>query len=178
MVHVYSQATSRNGQTERGRQAMDLRIKICGGKRSLPGREEGLRILAERAPQAEEFAERVLARLRPIVARLYEARTRLATAGIVILASWLFVHVLFGANGMMVYRQKRSEYHSLVRELEQLQKENDDYAREIQQLKSDPATIEREAREQLHYARPGEVIYVAPPPLPLPQPRSSDAAKK
>jgi cell division protein FtsB len=157
---------------------MDLRIKTRGDKRTLPGREGGLRILAERAPQAEEFAERVLAKLRPMLARLYEARTRLATAGIVILASWLFVHVLFGANGMMVYRQKRSEYHSLERALGQLQKENDNYAREIQQLKSDPATIEKEAREQLHYARPGEVIYVAPPVPPPPQPRSSDAAKR
>jgi cell division protein FtsB len=157
---------------------MDLRIKISRGRGNIPAREQGLRVLAERAPQAEAFAERVLDRLRPALAWLYEARTRLATAGIAILTSWLFLHVLFGANGMVVYRQKRSEYQTLENQLDQLQKENDRYSNQIQQLKSDPATIEKEAREQLHYARPGEVVYVAPSPAAPPQPRSSDAAKK
>jgi cell division protein FtsB len=37
---------------------------------------------------------------------------------------------------------------------------------EIKALKSDPQTIEKEARERLRYARPGEVVYtVSPPPL-------------
>lgn len=78
------------------------------------------------------------------------------------LAVWLFVHVMFGANGMAVYRSKRAEYQSLQKELNGLQKENDEYTKEINQLKSDPQRIEKEAREQFHYARPGEIIYVAP----------------
>jgi cell division protein FtsB len=32
----------------------------------------------------------------------------------------------------------------------------------IEHLKSDPDAIEREAREKLHYAKPGEVIYTLP----------------
>ena len=43
-----------------------------------------------------------------------------------------------------------------------LQKENDHYVKQIGALKNDPTMIEREAREQLHYARRGEVIYVSP----------------
>jgi len=34
----------------------------------------------------------------------------------------------------------------------------------IDRLKSDPDAIEHEAREKLHYAKPGEVIYTLPEP--------------
>jgi len=32
----------------------------------------------------------------------------------------------------------------------------------LKKLKSDPDAIEHEAREKLHYAKPGEVIYALP----------------
>ena len=93
------------------------------------------------------------------------------------LAIWLFFHVVLGANGMVVYRQKRAEYQSLHQEIDSLQKENDRYTEHVKALQSDPKTIEKEAREQLHYTRPGEVVYVAPAPPP-PQPAPSAAARK
>ena len=65
---------------------------------------------------------------------------------------------------MIVYRQKKDELQSLQTEVDRLQKENEHYADQIQSLKSDPAAIEKEAREVLHYARPGEFIYVSPNP--------------
>jgi cell division protein FtsB len=55
-----------------------------------------------------------------------------------------------------------------------LQKENAQYADQIRSLKSDPAAIEKEAREQLHYTRRGEIVYVAPDP---PQKPASGRAK-
>ena len=90
---------------------------------------------------------------------------------------WLFLHVMFGANGMVVYRQKRAEYQSLRHEIDELQKETDHYTEQIKALQTDPKTIEKEAREQLHYTRPGEVVYVAPAPPAIPIP-STDAAQK
>ncbi len=101
-------------------------------------------------------------RVAAIARALYLRRRKLATGGIGVLAMWLGLHVIFGANGMVVYQQKRSEYGSLQVELKQLQQENDRYMHEIQALKSDPQAIEKEAREQLRYARPGEVVYVVP----------------
>ena len=83
---------------------------------------------------------------------------------------------MFGANGMVVYRQKKAEYQSLHKEINSLQKENEQYTEQIKALETDPKTIEKEAREQLHYARPGEVIYVEPTP-PAPKP-STHAARK
>ena len=58
-------------------------------------------------------------------------RTRLATGAVAILAVWLFVHVTFGANGMVVYRAKRTEYTDLQKQIGQLEKENDQYSEQI-----------------------------------------------
>lgn len=130
-----------------------------------------------RAPQAEAWAEHATERLRPTFTLLYGNRRRLATAGISVLAVWLFFHVVLGANGMVVYRQKRAEYQGLRQEIQNLQQENDQYTEHVKALQGDPQAIEREAREQLHYTRPGEVVYVAPAPAPAP-PSSVHGARK
>jgi cell division protein FtsB len=117
-------------------------------------------------------------RLRPTLTLLYGMRRRLATAAVAVLTVWLFAHVMFGANGMVVYRQKKAEYQSLQKEIDGLQKENDRYTQQVKSLQApDPSTIEKEAREQLHYARPGEVVYVAPPPTHPPRPETNAARK-
>jgi len=77
---------------------------------------------------------------------------------------------MFGANGIVMYRQKRTEMQELEREVDRLHKANAQYAERIKELKSDPAAIEKEAREQLHYTRKGEVVFVAPEPAPAPKP--------
>jgi len=96
---------------------------------------------------------------------------------VAVLAVWLFVHVTFGANGMVVYRGKKAEYERVQKDIQQLQKENQQYSSEVDQLKSDPKRIEKEAREQFHYARPGEVIYVSPD-KPATQPPANRSASK
>jgi len=78
---------------------------------------------------------------------------------------------------MVVYRTKRNEFQRLQKQIQQLQKDNADFSNQIDQLKNDPKRIEKEAREQFHYARPGEVIYVSPPP-PNTQPPASRTASK
>lgn len=135
---------------------------------NLVGPMEGLRALAEHAPQAEAFAERQFERARPLLDWVRDARRRLATVGVLLLTAWLFIHVVFGANGMVVYRQKRVEHEKLQREVEALQEANKRYSEKIKALETDPKMIEKEAREQLHYVRPGEVVYV-PPPVPATQ---------
>ena len=156
---------------------MDLRIKQLPEIRVLRRPEQGLRALVERAPQAEAFTERVFEKLRPYLTLLHGARRRLATAAVGIITVWLFLHVTFGANGMVVYREKRADYHRLQKEIDSLQNENNRYTDQIQALKTDPRAIEKEAREQLHYTRPGEVIYVSPAP-PQAQSPATNAARK
>jgi cell division protein FtsB len=128
----------------------------------------------DQAPKAEAFAARCVERTRPVWSWFALEWRRLGTVAAVLLIVGVMLHAMFGANGMVVYRQKRAEMQSLQSEVDRLQKENNQYADQIKSLKSDPAAIEKEAREQLHYTRPGEVIYVSPTP---PQKPSTGRAK-
>jgi cell division protein FtsB len=133
--------------------------------------------MAERAPQAEALAASWVESARPLAVRVYALRRRIATITVAVLAALLFVHVMFGANGMIVYKQKRAEYQSLQKRIALEQRENEAYAQKIHGLKTDEKAIEKEAREQLRYARPGEYVYV--PPVPAnPLPPANHSAKK
>jgi cell division protein FtsB len=142
-----------------------------------PRPEDGLRAMAERAPQAEALAASWADRVRPWFMSVYVLRRRIATIFVVVVAVSLFAHVVFGANGMVVYKQKRAEYEILHRQLLAEQEENERYVHEIEALKKDDKAIEKEAREQLGYAKPGEYVYVAPAP-PKPAPQANRTAKK
>ncbi len=155
---------------------MELQVKQISHKR-FPGTDQGLRLLVDRAPQAEAFADRVMEKLRPALTWLYAARRRVATFSVALLTLWLSLHVMLGANGMVVYRQKKAEYQSLQKDIDALQKENARYSAQVNALQTDPKMIEKEAREQLHYARPGEFVYVSPAPL-QPQTLGTSAARK
>jgi cell division protein FtsB len=141
-----------------------------------PSAEDGWRAMVERAPQAEALAATWIVRVRPFTLQIYALRRRIATGAVALLAAWLFVHVMFGANGMVVYRQKRAEYQELHKRIGQMQQENERYTQQIQGLKSNQTAIEKEAREQLGYAKPGEYVYV--PPAAKPSPPANHSAKK
>jgi len=84
-----------------------------------------------------------------------------------LLACVLAYHVVFGANGLLVYEQKQKEYRQLQEQNRSLQQQNQDLEQQIKALKSDPQAIEKEARERLHYVRSGDVVYtVSPKPQP------------
>jgi cell division protein FtsB len=147
--------------------------KIAG----FPRPERGLRVLVDHAPQVKAFAISGIDRVRPLGLRVYALRRRIATVAVALLAASLFVHVMFGANGMVVYKQKRAEFEGLRNKIVQVQQENDRYTQQIQGLKTDQKAIEKEAREQLGYAKPGEYVYV-PPVAAKPAPPSIHSAKK
>jgi cell division protein FtsB len=134
-------------------------------------------VVVERAPQAEAFAASWIERVRPYASIVYTWRRRLATFAVVLAAGLLFLHVMFGANGMVIYKQKRAELQNLRRQVAQVQQDNDRYAQQVQGLQTDQAAIEKEAREQMGYARPGEVVYVAPASA-KPTPPANHTAKK
>jgi cell division protein FtsB len=156
---------------------MDLRVGALPKIRVLPGREASLRTLVERAPEAEAFADRLIEKSRPAMTWFYGVRRKGATIAVMVLAAWLFAHVMFAANGMVVFRQKRAEFKNLQTEIDSLQKENDAYGKQINSLNSDPKAIEKEARETLHYTRQGEYVYVTSAPA-SPTPPHTNAARK
>jgi cell division protein FtsB len=156
---------------------MDFSVDRITKIRSLAKPEDRLRAVMQRAPQAEAFAARAIEKTRPVWSWIYEERRRLATACVVVITAWLFLHVTFGSNGMVVYRQKKAELRALQTEVQGLQSDNDQYVNQIKELKTDPKAIEREAREQMHYTRPGEVVYVRPP-APAPEKPATKSASR
>ena len=155
---------------------MDIRVNIPK-IRIVPSSEDRMRTLVQGADHAEAWAQKARVRAAPYLEKIYIVRRRAATGVVIVVAIWIFVHAMLGANGVSIYRAKRGEYQALQKEIGQLQKENDAYSRQVSELKSDPKRIEKEAREQFHYARPGEVVYVAPDPPPAARPAINSARK-
>lgn len=71
-------------------------------------------------------------------------------------------HVVVGQNGLIAYRAKRDQVRDLRQQMTNLQTENTRLRNHVDRLSTDPNAIEHEAREALHYTRPGEVIYTMP----------------
>ena len=71
-------------------------------------------------------------------------------------------YAVLGRDGLVAYRQKETQSRVLAQQIQSLQQENQRLALHDQRLRTDPDTIEFEARHQMHYARPGEVIYTLP----------------
>jgi len=103
-----------------------------------------------------------LASLRAVFGQVSIGRRKAATVAAAVLALGVGYHVIFGANGLTVYEQKRHETSVLNQQMQELQRENDRLQGHVDRLKTDPNSIEHQAREELHYTRPGEVIYTLP----------------
>ncbi|HVZ84833.1 MAG TPA: septum formation initiator family protein [Terracidiphilus sp.] len=83
--------------------------------------------------------------------------------------------VVNGKHGLSAWQKQRTQDRELRKEIEDLQQENARIKDHVDRLKTDPGAIEHEAREQLHYAKPGEVIYDLPPqPQSQPAPANSE----
>lgn len=86
-------------------------------------------------------------------------------------ATWFIVAALillalqdvFGNHGVLAMRRSQKEAAAVQKEIQQLNEENQQLQNRVQSLKSDPATIERIAREEMGLARPGEYIFKIQP---------------
>ena len=78
----------------------------------------------------------------------------------------LCVHQIIGEHGQLKMRQRQGEVQQLELEVSHLEEENQRLEQHVQRLQSDPAAIERIAREEMKLARPGEIIFTLPAPPP------------
>ena len=104
--------------------------------------------------------------VRGLLKRCFAQRRRVATFAAAGLALGMGFHVIFGQNGLTAYEQKRHDARVLQEQLKQLQEENLRLDGHVQRLQDDPGAIEHQAREELHYTRPGEVIVTLPDETP------------
>jgi len=89
-------------------------------------------------------------------------RRKAATVVLAVLSLSLGIYAIFGHDGLVAYQQKQHHAQQLHQQILSLQKENERMALHDKRLQSDRDTIEYEAREKMHYTRPGEVIYTLP----------------
>ncbi len=90
---------------------------------------------------------------------VYRMRRILATMCIAVLAVFIGYRVVFGANGMKVWQSKRAEVERLESEIARKRAEHDQLEHHVDGLQRGvPSVIEREAREQLGYVKPGETV--------------------
>src|SRR5271170_1733898 len=81
----------------------------------------------------------------------------------------LLMQDVFGAHGLIAMRRSMREAAQVQREIDLMNEENRQLEQRVKSLKSDPAAVERIAREEMGLARPGEYIFKI-------QPRSSGDA--
>src|ERR1700760_1708347 len=99
-----------------------------------------------------------LARRFPFETAAYAQRRRIATVFAVVIAALVGYHALFGTNGVVAYRAKRSEDRLLSQQLEKMKTDNSRLKAHVEHLKNDPDAIEFEAHTRLRYTRPDQVI--------------------
>lgn len=123
-----------------------------------------LLILMATPVQGRSFWSRAASRTALAGGAVYGARRKVATGAAALLAFMMGYHVVFGQNGLTAFQNKRNDERSLRQQAAELQKENARLQDHVDRLGTDPNAIEHEAREELHYTRPGEVIYTMPAP--------------
>ena len=111
----------------------------------------------------EEAAKEPLPLSQRAVLWLQQGWRPAGTVFAVLLALAFAWSVVNGKHGLSTWYQQRNQEKQLKHEIQDLQQENARLRQHVDRLKSDPDTIEHEAREKLHYAKPGEVIYTLPP---------------
>lgn len=95
---------------------------------------------------------------------LHRMRRVLATLVIGLLAAGAGYKVIYGPNGYIVYKTKKAEYGRLQQEIADEQQRHQKLEETVKALQSDPKAIEKAAREELGFVRPGEIVVAQRPP--------------
>jgi cell division protein FtsB len=88
----------------------------------------------------------------------FKLKPILYTSVVVILVA-LAVDGIFGPHGFVATYRLRLQVQQAQRKAEQLTRENQQFASQVQQLKSNPSAIERVAREKMGLVKPGELVF-------------------
>jgi cell division protein FtsL len=97
----------------------------------------------------------------PLADQMREFFRRNLTWFLAIGLSLLLLQDVFGTHGLVAMRHSQQQAAAAQKEIDQLNQENLDMQNQVKSLKSDPAAIERIARE-MGLARPGEYIFKIP----------------
>ncbi|MGB7022264.1 MAG: septum formation initiator family protein [Candidatus Acidiferrales bacterium] len=74
----------------------------------------------------------------------------------------LLLQDVFGTHGLVAMRRSKIQIQAVQAQIQQLDRENQELQQRIHSLKTDPAAIEKIARDRMGLARPGEMIFQIP----------------
>jgi cell division protein FtsB len=114
-------------------------------------------------PAAQDIAEATPARRKaraatPAVPQAKRRRTLQMLLVFVTLV--LVINALVGERGLMETLRARRQHQELVGSIERLRVENARLRDEARRLRTDPATIEALARQELGLIKPGEMLFI------------------
>ena len=92
-------------------------------------------------------------------AETHQRAVRYALGSVLLL---VFMNGLFGQNGYLALRRAHADVQKLHKEIDQLNEQNHQLSGDVHALKTDPAAVERVAREDMGLARPGELVFRLP----------------
>ena len=91
----------------------------------------------------------------------------------------LLLQDIFGTHGVLAMRRTQLQAKEVQQEIERLNEENRKLQSRVQHLKSDPATLEGIARDEMHLKRPGELVFPIQPKVnPSANQQPADAPNK
>jgi len=91
----------------------------------------------------------------------------------------LLLQDIFGTHGVLAMRRTQLQAKEVQQEIERLNEENRKLQDRVQHLKSDPATLEGIARDEMHLKRPGEYVFpIQPKSGPATSSPQADSQKK
>jgi cell division protein FtsB len=86
-------------------------------------------------------------------------KKRTLIAASILLSLYLLTSLILGEMGLVKYYRMKAQYNALTEEISTLKQDNARLVRDVRALRSDPACIERIARDKLGLARQGEIVY-------------------
>lgn len=90
------------------------------------------------------------------------AWNRVLLGGIILLNVFLVYKLLFSGQGLFAYNELKSKYSELEERIESLNSLTVELSQEIRLLKSDRPYVEKMIRENMHFVKKDEVLYVFP----------------
>ena len=87
----------------------------------------------------------------------------------------LLLQDVFGTHGLVAMHRSKNQIQRVQTQISQLDHENQELQQRIHSLKTDPAAIEKIARDRMGLARPGEMIFQIPDP---PNRRASQSSSR
>jgi cell division protein FtsB len=82
----------------------------------------------------------------------------------------LLLQDIFGTHGVLAMRRSQQQAAEMQKQIDDLNEENKKLENGVKSLKSDPAAIERIARQDMGLSRPGEFVFKIQPDTDSKQP--------